>query len=64
MEFHFYDGEVKSIKWKSNAKKTMWTPERKALWSEYNYHGGRNGTGLGFNEFIQRKERDGEWQEK
>lgn len=64
MEFHFYDGGVKSVKWESSAKKTMWTPERKALWSEYNCCGGRNGTGLGFNEFIQRKERDGEWQEK
>lgn len=64
MEFHFYDGEMKSVKWKSDAKKTMWTPERKALWSEYNCCGGRNGTGMGFNEFIQRKERDSEWQEK
>lgn len=64
MEFHFYDGEMKSVKWKSDAKKTMWTPERKALWSEYNCYGGRNGTGMGFNEFIQQKERDGEWQEK
>ena len=64
VEFHFYGGEVKFVKWKSSAKKTMWTPERKALWSEYNCRGGRNGTGLGFNEFIQRKERDGEWQEK
>ncbi len=64
MEFHFYDGGTKFVKWKSDAKKTMWTTERKALWSEYNCHGGRNGTGVGFNEFIQRKEREGEWQEK
>lgn len=61
MEFHFYGGKVKSVKWKSDAKKVMWTPERKALWSEYNYLGGRNGTGMGFNEW---KERDGKWQEK
>lgn len=64
MEFHFYGGEVKPVKWKSDAKKAMWTPERKALWSEYNYLGGRNGTGMGFNEFIQQKERDGIWQGK
>lgn len=61
IEFHFYDGEVKSVTWKSDAKKAMWTPERKALWSEYNYLGGRNGTGMGFNEW---KERGGKWQEK
>lgn len=56
MEFHFYDGEVREVKWKSDAKKTMWTPERKALWSEYNCLGGRSGMGMGFNEFIQWKE--------
>ena len=58
MEFHFYGGGVKSVQWKSDAKKAMWTPERKALWSEYNYLGGRNGTGMGFNEW---KECGGKW---
>ena len=61
MEFHFYGGEVKTVKWTSDAKKAMWTPERKALWSEYNYLGGRNGTGMGFNEW---KGRGGKCQEK
>lgn len=64
MEFHFYDGETREVKWKSDAKKTMWTPERKALWSEYNCCGGRKGTDMGFNEFMQWKELDGEWQGK
>lgn len=56
MEVHFYGGETQTVKWKSDAKKTMWTAERKALWSDYNYSGGRNGTGMGFNEFIAWKE--------
>ena len=56
MEFHFYDGAVSEVRWKSDAKKTMWTPERKILWSEYNCLDGRSGTGMGFNEFIQWKE--------
>ncbi len=56
MEFHFRDGSALKKKWKTTAKKDMWTPERKALWSAYNYDGGRNGTGVGFNEYVKRKE--------
>lgn len=56
MEFHFCNSDVRTIKWKSDAKKAMWTPERKALWSEYNLCGGRNGTGMGFNEWKEAKE--------
>ena len=56
MEFHFYDGSSIETKWKTTAKRDMWTPERKALWSEYNYDGGGNGTGMGFNEYVKRKE--------
>ena len=57
LEFHFSNGTVKTQEWKSTAKRDMWTPERKALWSEYNLHGGRNGTNMGFNEYVKWKEK-------
>lgn len=56
MKFQFYDGSIAETKWKTTAKQDMWTPERKALWSAYNCDGGRNRTGMGFNEYVKRKE--------
>ena len=57
LEFHFKDGDVITRTWVSTAKIDMWTPERKALWSEYLYAGRKAKTGLSFNEFMaQRKE--------
>ena len=57
--FHFKDGTEKTVTWKSTAKRDFWTPERKAVWSEYNCNGGRKGTGMGFNEYIAWKEANG-----
>ncbi len=63
MEFHLCDGGTTMMEWRTTAKKDMWTPERKALWSAYNYDGGRNGTGMGFNEYVKRKEAETDGEE-
>ena len=56
MIFYLKDGSTVERHWISTAKKDMWTPERKAIWSEYNLAGGRKMTGMGFNEYIKWKE--------
>ncbi len=62
--FHFKDGREKTVTWRSTAKRDCWTPERKAVWSEYNCSGGRKGTGMGFNEYIAWKEANGKCQKQ
>jgi len=56
IEFHFNDGKTAEVSWRTTAKRDMWTPERKAWWSLYNYAGGRKGTGMGFNEYVRQQE--------
>ena len=59
MVFHMKDGRTIRREWRSTAKRDVWTPERKSLWSAYNRSGGRKGTGMGFNDYIAWKEGNG-----
>lgn len=56
MIFYLKDGTTVERHWISTAKRDIWTPERKAIWSEYNLAGGRKKTGMGFNEYMKWKE--------
>lgn len=53
MIFYFLNGTVQEHYWTPDGRKTMWTPERRALWSEYNLKGGREKLGIGFREYVK-----------
>ncbi len=44
MDFHFYDGTIKTVTWVSTARKDVWTPERRKAWGELK-KGNRNAEG-------------------
>lgn len=35
LEFHFYNGEIKTVTWVSTARKDCWTDERRKAWGEF-----------------------------
>lgn len=53
--FRMADDEVVERRWESTAKRDMWTPERKEIWSLYLRDGASGGTGMGFNEYAASK---------
>lgn len=58
LAFYFFSGEMVEKEWQRTARKDIWQPERKAMWHDYRMQGSRKGTGIGFREYVARRNED------